>query len=125
MTASRKTVVFTAVTDAALFERLISAGGLTADVGSTTVVHEAVVQNDATDWDFVVQRAGMNGMLVTTDAGTVTVQAPDTTQPPVLAVAYGESMIAFKAEIDTRRSGRNGAWTRSASRAARWHVRVP
>ena len=104
MTAARKTEVFTAVTDGALVGRLISTSGLTADVGNTTVVHDAVVQNDATDWDFIVLRAAMNGMVVTTDDATVTVKAADTTQPPVLVVMYGESMIAFKAEIDTRPS---------------------
>ncbi len=86
MTASRKTAVFTAVTDAALVGQLIAASGLTPDAGGTTEVHEAVVQNDATDWDFVVLRAGMNGMVVTTDAATVTVKRPDTTQLPVLTM---------------------------------------
>ena len=105
MAASRKTAVFTAVTDAALVARLVSSGELKPDVDETTVVHEAVVQNDETDWDFVVRRAGMNGMLVTTDARTVTVQAPDTSRSAVLAVTYGESMISFKAEIGPRRSG--------------------
>lgn len=109
MTASRKTAVFTAVTDTALVGQLISSSGLTPDVGSTTVAHDAVVQNDATDWDFVVLRAGINGMLVTTDAGTVTVKAPDTTQLPVLTVAYGESILAFKAEMEPRRSRLAGA----------------
>ena len=105
MTAARKTAVFTAVTDAALVGQLISASGFTPDVGTTTVVHDAVLQNDTTDWDFVVLRAAINGMVVTTDAGTVTVKAPDTLQPPVLAVTYGESMLAFKATIDPPRSG--------------------
>ena len=104
MTASRKTTVFTAVTDTALVAKLISTSGLTPDVGGTTVVHDAVVQNDATDWDFVVLRAGMNGMLVVTDAETVTVKAPDATQLPVLTVTYGESMLAFRAEMDPKGS---------------------
>ncbi len=104
MTASRKTAVFTALTDTALISRLIADSGLTPEVDGTTEVHEALVQNDATDWGFVVLRAGMNGMAVTTDAGTVTVKAPDPTRPPALAVRYGESMLAFKADIDLQPS---------------------
>src|SRR5262249_21370534 len=74
MTLTRNTAVFENVTDADLIGRLISASGLSKDVTQTTTTHEAVVQYDATDWDMTMMRAEMNGMVVTVDAGTVTVK---------------------------------------------------
>jgi uncharacterized protein involved in type VI secretion and phage assembly len=46
----------------------------------------------------------MNGMLVTTDGGSLTAKVPAHADEPVLKVTYGESMFAFKAEIDPGRS---------------------
>ena len=57
-------------------------------------------QNDATDWDFIVLRSGMNNMLVTSDGGTVTVKAAETTEATRLRLTYGESILALKAEIE-------------------------
>ena len=50
------------------------------------------MQFDATDWDTLLTRAEMNGLIVTTDAGKVTVKAPDTSRRSGLEVMYGESI---------------------------------
>ena len=103
MTVSRNTTVFEKVTDTDLIGQLISASGLSKDVGTSATAHEAVVQYDATDWDMMVLRAEMNGMVVTVDAGKVTVKQPDTSQSPLLQVAYGESILDLWAEMDAVR----------------------
>ena len=103
MTVSRNTAALESISDADLISQLISAAGLSKDVADTSATHEAVVQYHATDWDMMLMRAEMNGMVVTVDAGKVTVKAPDTSQAPVLEVTYGESMLDLCAELDALR----------------------
>ncbi|MEO8037111.1 MAG: Rhs element Vgr protein, partial [Acidobacteriota bacterium] len=92
MTISRKSAVFEKIKDADLIGQLISASGLSNEVDTTTTVHESVFQYDATDWDTMLLRAELNGLMVTTEAGKITVKAPDTSQAPPLRVSYGESI---------------------------------
>ncbi len=100
MTVARATVVSQKVKDSALIATLIGNHGLSSDVTATTVEHETIVQFDATDWDTMLARAEMNGMLVVTDAGKVTVKAPDTSAAAALLVTYGESILELRAEMD-------------------------
>jgi Rhs element Vgr protein len=100
MTVSRNTAATEKSTDSDLIGQLISAAGLTKDVEATTANHEAVVQYHATDWDMMMMRAEMNGMVVAIDAGKVAVKKPDTSQEALLEVTYGDSVIDFSAELD-------------------------
>ncbi len=100
MTVTRDTLVSEKMTDSDLITTLIGKHGLSSDVAATTIVHETIAQFDATDWDILLTRAEMNGMLVTTEAGKVTVKAPDTSTEPALKVTYGESILEFQAEMD-------------------------
>jgi len=101
MTVARKTAVSQNLTDSDVISRLIAGyGALSSDIAATTVEHEAIVQFDATDWDTMLTRAEMNGLLVTVDGGRVTVRAPDTSKAASLRVAYGESILNLRAEID-------------------------
>ena len=58
------------------------------------------MQFDATDWDTLLTRAEMNGMLVITDAGKISVKPPETSGAAALEVAYGESILDLRAEMD-------------------------
>ena len=101
MTMARKTAVSRNVTDSDVIAALIANyGTLSSDVTATTTEREAIVQFDATDWDTMLTRAAMNGFLVTVDGGKVTVKAPDTSRAPSLRVAYGESILDLRAEMD-------------------------
>ena len=103
MTVSRNTAASEQVTDSDLIGQLISAAGLSKEVEATTTSHEAVVQYHATDWDMMVMRAEMNGMVVAVDSGKVAVKKPDTSQEPPLEVTYGESILDLCAELDALR----------------------
>ena len=100
MTVARHTVVSEKVKDSDVMAALISAHGLESDVSATTVEHEAIVQFDATDWDTLLTRAEMNGMIVVVDAGKVSVKPPETSAAAVLRVTYGESLMELRAELD-------------------------
>lgn len=100
MTLERKNALFDKTTDGDLIGKLISSNGLAKDVASTTTVHEEIVQYYCSDWDLMVARAEMNGLVVVADAGKVTVKAPDTSQTAALVVGYGDDILDLAADMD-------------------------
>lgn len=100
MTLARKNAIFDQTTDSKVIEKLISQAGLGADVKATTEVLPAVVQFYCSDWDLMLVRAQLNGMVVVTSAGKVKVAPPDTAAPPVLTLTYGQSILDLRAGMD-------------------------
>ncbi len=60
----KKTRTFLKMSDKDIISKLASEGGLTADVPSTPVTYDYVIQANQTNWDFIVSRARRNGLLV-------------------------------------------------------------
>ncbi len=100
MTLARKNAIFQNTTDSNLCQSLISNAGLSADVSSTSVTHASIVQYYASDWDLMVIRAQLNGMVVIVDSGKVSIAPPTTSTSPVLTLTYGESILDFRADMD-------------------------
>jgi Rhs element Vgr protein len=100
MTLERSNALFEKVKDSDLIGQLIAANGLAKDVAATNTVHEEVIQYYASDWDLMLTRAEMNGLVVIADAGKVTVKKPDTAQAAALCVEYGDSILDLDAEMD-------------------------
>ena len=100
MTLARKNAIFEKTTDSKVIEKLIGQASLEADVKATSEVLPAVVQFYCSDWDLMLVRAQLNGMVVTTAAGKVTVAPPDTAAKPVLSLTYGQSILDFRAGMD-------------------------
>jgi Rhs element Vgr protein len=88
------------LTDSELMESLILAHGLTAKVTATTPSLPWIIQFNCSDWDFLVIRAQINGMLVLADGKNIAVKAPDFTQKPALSVTYGIDIMELQTEID-------------------------
>jgi len=99
MTLQRKSAYFVKQSSADIMSSLISAAGLSADVGDTGAPVKETIQYNATDWDFLVTRAEANGQIVTVKDGKVTVKVADFTDSG-LALKYGESILEADAEID-------------------------
>jgi len=89
-------------TDSDIFQRLISDTGLTAAVTATTAVHDGIIRYYATDWDFLVCRAEINGQIVIADDTTVTVGKPQLDADADLLIGYGDAIEQFEGEIDAR-----------------------
>ena len=100
MTLARNNTIFQNITDSALIEKLIGNSGLAKSVTSTSSEQPVIVQYYCSDWDLMVIRAELNGMLVMVDAGTVTVAPPKTSTAPVLTVTYGDSILDFRGDMD-------------------------
>jgi Rhs element Vgr protein len=102
MTVARKNKYFYNTSDSDAVQQLIGNYSLDSDVDDTGVQHEAIVQYDCTDWDFVVSRMEANGFLCTVDAGKITAKAPDFTTTPVLDAVFGSTILEFDADLDAR-----------------------
>ena len=103
MTIGRKNANYVDQKDSDIISTLIgNYGGLSADVGATTTQHKELVQYYCTDWDFMLARAEVCGLLVNVDAGQLTVKAPDVGVSPELKVSYGDDLMEFHADMDAR-----------------------
>lgn len=88
--------------DSDIISGLVSDAGLTPKVDSTADVYTELVQYYCSDWDFMLARAELNGLLVNVTGNTVSVAAPSVSGDPVLAVGWGTDLYAFDADMDVR-----------------------
>ncbi|WP_017326310.1 type VI secretion system tip protein VgrG [Synechococcus sp. PCC 7336] len=103
MTVGRHNRYFVEGTDSEAIEEIIgSYSDLSADVEATAATHAEIVQFYATDWDFVLSRAEMNGQIVLLEDGTAKVKAPATSGDPLITLTYGANLLEFEAEMDAR-----------------------
>jgi Rhs element Vgr protein len=102
MTLGRKSKYFYDSKDSDIIEELIANNGLSADVEATANQHQELVQYRASDWDFMVARAQVNGKLCFVDNGTIKVAKPVFSGETVETVVFGSSVYEFDGEIDAR-----------------------
>jgi len=100
MAITRKNAIFNEVKDGELISEIAETYQLETDIDSSTVEHKEIVQYYATDWDFIISRAEVNGMFVITDSGKLVVAKPNVSATPSLQVLYGYDIIEFDGEID-------------------------
>lgn len=102
LSLGRKSAHYVEQSDSTIIESLIGGAGLTADVDRTLITHKELVQYDCSDWDFLLARAELMGLLVNVAAGTVSVKAPDLGAAAVLTLTWGVDLIELHADIDAR-----------------------
>lgn len=88
--------------DSDVIEELIDTYGLEKDVSPTTVTHKQIVQYSCTDWDFMICRADVNGLLCIANDGKLTVAPPEFSGDAALTIQYGATVHDLDAEIDAR-----------------------
>jgi Rhs element Vgr protein len=93
---------FTDLTDGDLATQLIESHGLTADVQTTDVHYQNMVQYNTSDWDFLVSRMDRQGRIVLARDGTVSARQPDLRAKAVADVRFGENLLEFNACVDAR-----------------------
>lgn len=102
MTVGRKSACFYNSKDSDVISKLIGAyGGLSASVTATTKTLTELVQYYCSDWDFMLSRADVNGMIVSTINGKVSVFKPDANTSPVLTILYGDNLYSFNADLNS------------------------
>lgn len=102
MTVGRKNAYYLNMTDSDVISQIIgNYSGVTPTVTATTAQNAELVQYYSTDWDFMMTRADLNGMVAVVDQNTVTIQKPATSSSPVLSLTYGQDIIEFNAELNS------------------------
>lgn len=102
MTAACKNKYALDTKDSDIIEELIDTYGLEKDVATTTVTHKQIVQYNCTDWDFMLCRADVNGLLCIPNDGKLSVAPPEFSGDAALTIQYGATVHNLDAEIDAR-----------------------
>jgi len=102
MTAACKSKYSLESKDSDIIEELIDNYGLEKDVKATTVTHKQIVQYNCTDWDFILCRADVNGLLCIANDGKLAVGPPEFSGDASLTIQYGATVHDLDAEIDAR-----------------------
>jgi Rhs element Vgr protein len=121
LTTDRKSTSFSQVTDKEALENRLGDAGLDLEMEPGTLIHKEIIQYNSTDWDFLVSRADVNGMIVLTNDENIRVARPDYNLPDALSLLYGIHIIELEAEIDGRiqyRNVRASSWDPSSQESA-------
>jgi phage protein D len=100
MTVGKKSEIYEKKKDSDIITTLLSTAGLTKTVTATTLTHELISRHNCSDWEFMLNRAKANGMIVLNAMGAVTVLAPKSSGTDVLKVTYGKDIKTFRADLD-------------------------
>lgn len=102
LTQQRRSMVYAKKTDSQVFEELITKNGLTkGSLASTEPAHQELIQYYCTDWDFLLSRSDLYGLLVIADNGKISVMQISTKGDPQHTLEFGISDIyGFEIEVD-------------------------
>lgn len=101
-TIGRRSAIYNDMTDSDILSELLGRNDVDAQVASTSVTHEQMVQVDVSDWDFLLERAEANGLIVRVEDGTVAVEKPEASGDAVLQLTFGQDLFEIEAETDAR-----------------------
>lgn len=122
MTLVKKNLNFTKKKDSEIISSVISSAGLTSGtVTTTTFQHPNLIQYNVSDWDFILDRASANGLIVTCEAGSISAKKPESTGTEVLILDYGANIIDFKADLDARtqiKTAKYNSWDSASQKYA-------
>ena len=102
MTIGRKNAVYLDKKDSDIISEIVNNYSLSKKIDATKFTHSEVVQHYSTDWDFVVMRADVNGLIVLANDNELTITAPNLSGSPVVTANYGSDIISFNGDIDAR-----------------------
>jgi phage protein D len=100
MTVGKKSEIYEKKKDSDIITTLLSTAGLTKTVTATTLTHALISRHNCSDWEFMLNRAKANGMVVLNAMGAVTVIAPKASGTEATTVTYGKDIKTFRADLD-------------------------
>jgi len=102
MTQTRRSAVYNQQSDSDIFGQLISKHGLKKGMLAVTQPkHPEIVQYYCSDWDFLLSRADLYGLLVIAEDGEISIREAKIDGSPKLSYEFGVSnMNGFEIEVD-------------------------
>ncbi len=102
LTIGRKNALFIEKTDSDIISEVLSNySDITSTVDSTSYTNPELIQNYTSDWDFIMQRVELNGLVMFNSDNELKITAPEIGSA-VLDISPGSGLIAFNAYIDAR-----------------------
>ncbi|MFK7937110.1 MAG: phage late control D family protein, partial [Saprospiraceae bacterium] len=92
-TLTRQCRNFAEMSDSQVIQKILSEYPINKEINSSNIVHQKLTQYDVSDWDFILNRADVNGMIGVADDGKFSVQPPGVSQSPILTLTYGDSIL--------------------------------
>ena len=99
-TLSRKSKYFIDSKDSDAIETIAGDYGLQKDIDSTSVTHKQLVQCNCSDWDFMVNRSEMNGLVINCDDGKLVAKKPEVASSATTTIKFGTDVIDMDAHLD-------------------------
>jgi Rhs element Vgr protein len=112
-TLARRSRTFAELSDADVIAQVLAVEGVTVDIESGATMPQ-LVQHQATDWDFALQRGGALGLVCDCDGGQLRFFTPDLSQDPVATFAFGRDIHRVDLELDAESqfaAVEAGAWS--------------
>tara|TARA_B110000240_G_C13512661_1_gene460745 strand:+ start:6122 stop:7936 length:1815 start_codon:yes stop_codon:yes gene_type:complete len=102
LTNSYTSDVYEKKKDSEIFSILIKKiAGLKSVITATTVTHPFFPKYNSSDWDFILNRAKLNGMVILNSDNEIKISKPTKkVSKPEQTITNGESTINFDAQID-------------------------
>jgi Rhs element Vgr protein len=100
LTGKRQSAVYSLKADDAIIKEMLGAAGVgVGSIKGGSPTHPAMVQYDSTPWDFICLRAEALGMVVTVEAGALSLQPMDGSGSSVKhSFTWGTNMYEFEVE---------------------------
>lgn len=102
MTLTRHNRYFEDITDSDVAEALLAEHRLDAKITTTDVTHPQLLQYQASDWDFMLNRLEASGQVVIVTDGTVSSVVPALDGDPDATILYGATLLELDAQFDAR-----------------------
>jgi phage protein D len=100
MTVGKKSELYEKKKDSEIMTTLLTSASLTKKVSATTLKHDVISRHNCSDWEFLLNRAKANGMVVFNSLGAVTVEVPKIMGAEKVTVTYGKDIKTFRGDID-------------------------
>ena len=102
LTLGRKRKFFYDSTDTEIIGEILSGYKLDNKVDETGYQHRHMVQAAVTDWDFILSRAEVNGLVLNVIDGKIHVVKPNSSADPDPSLVAGATVLEFEGEMDMR-----------------------
>lgn len=103
MTINKGNRHFNDITDSEVATKLLNDNKIkNSSVATDSTMHEQLLQSNITDWDYMISRIDINGMICIIHNSEVSIKKPNLDEDPKLELTYGADILEFHADMDAR-----------------------
>lgn len=102
LTLARKDKVYENKSDDEIIREILNANNLKSGnitIDQTNEKHVSLAQYQSTDWDFILSRAEVNGLVIVVENDDLCIKEPLFNESPVLTINYGRDVVEFDGKL--------------------------